>query len=118
MYDHDVMISRPSGEGTYQGGGELAAPPDEVLYDGKADVQDLSRDVTRGREGQPVVRYDAKIFFPLTEATDALFSPGNFRLKHDLKIRIITPLGVQREGRIQDVRDLDQSLLVRWAREV
>ena len=117
MYVHDVRITCPAGPGTYE---DLVLRPaeDMVVYDGKADVQDMPRDAMQKPSGQPNMRYDAKVFFPLGEATDALFSPGNMRLRHNMALRSTSPLGVEREGRIRDVRDLDQSVMVKWARDV
>ena len=119
MYAHTVRITRPGARGTYsETDAEYDPAEDDVLYDGSADVQDLPRDEVRDREGKPDIQYEAKVYFPLGAATDTLFSPQGFNLKHQLLLHSTSPLGNVREGRIREVHDLDQSITVRWARDV
>lgn len=69
-YRQRVRVTRPFAEGAGTQDPDTGAMtptvhPDEVLYEGEADVQDRRRTIRRGQDGQPTLQSDADCFLPM-----------------------------------------------------
>ena len=118
MYADTIRITRPSGDGVQTPAGFVPGVP-TVVYDGKCDLQDRARTVEQQALGDPKVRREALVYFPIDDGDGG--NPANVLFSPDTKVElsdlaeVTTSLGVTRLGRISETRPMDQSVVVKWA---
>ena len=108
-----VLRPRPGA----RSGGVFVAGEAEVLYDGPCDIQDRPQDLKLVQDaGMPVPKYDVRIFFPPDVTGDVLFDGGARHAQQQDLVEVRPRRGPVRRGRIEAIRSLDDSILVRWVR--
>ena len=108
-------IFRSSGVGTHREGGGFDGTQPTRLYLGPCDVQDRPLDFKRERDtGKPKVKYDVRIFLPVGDDVNVLFDGGSMTMKQNDRVKVMPVRGAVRVGRIEYIRPLDESILVRW----
>jgi hypothetical protein len=109
-FQYRLRITRPvEGAGTQDPETGVFTPggADQVIYDGKADVQDVGETVPRTATGQPVKEADATAFLQNEDAA--------LLIAVDDKAFVYYPNGdFWAEGEVRFVRELDGTVLIRY----